>query len=567
MKNNNFKLNINNVNDNVELKGWVNKTRRIGELVFFDLRKETDLVQIKVTPLEETSILKIANSLRNEFVVCVKGVVVERKSKNLNIFSGEIEIEAKNIEIINSSIQTPLLIQDKTDALEAKRLEYRYLDLRRKTNQIMLQKRSIFNKMIRDFFYENDFIEVETPIITKPSFGGANEFKLLRKNNKNNLYSLVQSPQIYKQLLMYSGIDKYFQIARCFRDEDSRSDRQLEFTQLDMEIAFSTKQDIILKINELLSEIVWKLLHKKIDENIKILSFDESIKRYGTDKPDIRFENEIFDLTKEFENSKIKFINDSIKNNKKIKALFFNKTLSTSEIKKMEEKLKSQGMQQFSWLKFNEDKVSGTLKSVEKEKLLSLKKKMNINENGLLLMVIDFEKDAFEYIGRIRSIVAKKLNLIDKNKLSFVWIIDFPLFEINSKGKIDSVHNPFTSFSFKNIESFLNFSSKQYDEILKIKSDSYDIVLNGVEIGGGATRISNPKIQQKVFEILGLKKEEIFNNFGWFLEAQNYGIPSHSGIALGLDRIFSILLNKNSIRDVIAFPKTSHGTDEMIKTK
>ncbi len=560
---NNFKLTKQNIGEKVELKGWINKSRRLGELVFFDIRNGKDLVQAVVS--SDSQSYDVANSLRTEFVVSVTGEVVERKDINPNLPSGEIEVIVDEIVIINKSEQTPMLIRDETDALEPKRLEYRYLDLRRSINQDMLRYRSKMNRLIREYFYNQEFVEVETPIITKPTPGGAGEFKVLSENHEGKYYSLVQSPQIYKQLLMYGGLDRYFQIARCFRDEDSRSDRQLEFTQLDLEFSFITQEEIRENINGLMKLLVKEIRNEDI-QDIPVITFEEAMTKYGSDKPDTRFGNYISDLTEELKETPMNFINDGIAQGKEVKAIFFEEAeLSNGEIKKLEEEIKSQGASGLAWAKFAGAEVAGSLKSLSPENISSIKEKMNITKDGVLLMIIDEKLEALEYIGRVRLLVANKLNLIDPNLLSFTWVTEFPLFEKNSEGNIESKHNPFTSIKNEHKDKFKTLSINDKEDLLGILSNAYDIVLNGFEIGGGSIRISDFAEQDKVFELIGITQEEIESNFGWFLEAQKYGIPQHGGIALGLDRVLAILLQTNSIRDVIAFPKTSQGTDEMMK--
>lgn len=559
---NNFKLTKNNIGQKVELKGWINKSRRLGELVFFDIRNGQDIVQAVVSSGSEA--YETANKLRTEYVVSVKGEIIERKDKNENIPSGEIEINVSEITIINESEQTPLLIRDETDALEPKRLEYRYLDLRRNVNQEMLVQRSEMNRLIRDYFYENEFIEVETPVITKPTPGGAGEFKVISENHEGKYYSLVQSPQVYKQLLMYGGVKKYFQIARCFRDEDSRSDRQLEFTQLDLEMSFIEKENVFELINGLLTNLVKEVKNVDIG-TIPVMTYEEAMTKYGSDKPDLRFGNEISDLTNVLKDTPMNFIKDGIEQGKEVKAVFFEAELSNGDIKKLEEEIKSQGASGLAWAKITDGEISGSLKSLSEENINGIKEEMNINSNGVLLMIIDSKYEALEFMGRIRNSVANKAGLINEEKLAFTWVIDFPLFEKNSEGNIEAKHNPFTSIKDEHKEKFASLSINDKDDLLGILSNAYDIVLNGFEIGGGSIRISDAQEQDKVFELIGLSKEEIESNFGWFLEAQKYGIPQHGGIALGLDRVLAVLLNTNSIRDVIAFPKTSHGTDEMMK--
>ncbi len=560
--NNNFKLTKLNIGEKVQLSGWINKSRRLGELVFFDIRNGQDLVQAVVSSNSQS--YEVANSLRTEYVVSIIGEVVQRKDINPNLPSGEIEIIVDEIKVINKSEQTPMLIRDETDALEPKRLEYRYLDLRRNVNQNILKQRSKMNRIVREFFYGLDFTEVETPIITKPTPGGAGEFKVISENHEGKYYSLVQSPQIYKQLLMYGGLDKYFQIARCFRDEDSRSDRQLEFTQLDLEQSFTTQEEIRSNIDRLMIKLAKEIRGVDI-ESIPVMTYEDAMTKYGSDKPDLRFENTITDLTDSLRETPMNFIKDGIAQGKYAQALFFEAELSNGEIKKFEEKIKSQGASGLAWAKFKDGEISGSLKSLSDENVNSIKEKMNITNDGVLLMIIDEKYEALEFLGRVRLMVAEKLELIDNDKLAFTWVVDFPLFEKNSEGNIESMHNPFTSIKEEHKELFKSLTINDKDKLLSILSNAYDIVLNGFEIGGGSIRISNMEEQDKVFELIGITPEEIESNFGWFLEAQKYGIPQHGGVALGLDRVLAVLLNTNSIRDVIAFPKTSHGTDEMMK--
>ncbi|NQX83249.1 MAG: aspartate--tRNA ligase [Mycoplasmataceae bacterium] len=560
--NNNFKLNIQNIGEKIELKGWVNKIRKLGELIFIDIRNGQEIIQAVID--SSSSSYEIANKLKNEFVIFVKGKIVKRKEENLKLVSGSIEILIHEIIIINKSKQTPMLIRDETDALEQKRNEYRYIDLRRKVNQEMLKSRSDFNKLIRDYFYNKNFIEVETPIITKPSSGGAGEFKIISEKHKGKYYSLAQSPQIYKQLLMYGGLNKYFQIARCFRDEDSRKDRQLEFTQLDLEMSFVTREEIMKIINDLLKKIVTKFTNYKFDK-IPIITFEESISQYGSDKPDTRFENKISDLTSILKVTPVNFIYDKILSGKEVKAVFFEKNISNGEIKEIDKLIKSQGSSGLSWVKFSNNEILGSLKLLSKQNIEDIKTEMNIDTDGILLIIIDKKMKALEFIGRIRLLVAEKLNIINNDKFSFVWVVDFPLFKKNLEGKIESMHNPFTSIKEEYKDKFKSLTIDN-KELVTILSNSYDIILNGYEIGGGSSRISNVEEQNKVFEFIGISQQEKDSSFGWFLEAQKYGIPEHGGIALGLDRILSILLKKDSIREVIAFPKSSHGTDEMMKS-
>ncbi len=554
--NNNFKLNIDNVNQKVHLAGWVKKSRRLGDLIFIDLRKMDEIVQIVVK--KEDPIYEITNSLRSEYVIEVKGTVVERKDKNSNIPSGDIEISASDIVIVSKAKQTPMIIDDETDALEPIRMEYRYLDIRRPIVKEMLIQRSNINKIIRNYFLSNEFIEIETPIITKPTPGGANELKVLSANHLDKYYSLVQSPQIYKQLLMYGGIDKYFQIAKSFRDEDSRKDRQLEFTQIDLEVAFTNEEEI-QGITERLLKDIWKE-SKGIDIKIPFerMTYQYAIDNYGSDKPDTRFENKLVDLSDELKDSEINFISNAIKGGSSVIAVGFEEDIQSKSIKQLEKTAQEEGASGLAWIRIEDGKlVNGSIKLFTDKEIADLSFK--IGKTTTILFTVGEKKLSQEIMGRVRISVAQKFNLTNAKQFNFLWITAWPLFEKNKEGKLESAHNPFTAVANDQIDNLMNGESEG------LFSRAYDVVLNGNEIGGGSIRFNNLEQQYKAFEIMGLGKEEIDENFGWFLEAFEYGIPYHGGIALGIDRILAIMFNKNSIRDVIAFPKSTKGTDEMTK--
>lgn len=553
--NNNLKLNKNNENEQIHIAGWVKKTRKLGELIFIDLRVCNDIVQIVVDKNHDS--FDLVQSLRNEYVIEVKGKVVIRKNINKDLPSGEVEIFASEIKLISKSKQTPLIIDNETDALEQIRMKYRYLDLRRPNIKGIIQNRSKINHIIRNYFYENDFTEIETPIITKPTPGGANELKVLSQNHKDKYYSLVQSPQIYKQLLMYGGVEKYYQIARCFRDEDSRKDRQIEFTQLDIEVAFTNEQQIKTTIEKLLKKLWKDLINVDINIPFESISYNDAINHYGSDKPDTRIENKLFLLTNDLKDTKINFISNAINNSKEVVAVSFEEKLSKSFIKKIEEKVKSEGAEGLISLRIENKKlIDGSIKIFNEDEIKKISEKAG--KNSTTLFIIGEKKETLELMGRVRILVAENLNLLDENKFNFLWIEDWPLFLKDEEGKFESSHNPFTSVKESQIKDFMN--NKNIESLI---SRAYDIVLNGNEIGGGSIRFNNFEQQSKAFEIIGLDKKTIENNFGWFLEAMQFGIPYHGGIALGIDRIMAIMLKQNSIRDVIAFPKTTRGTDEM----
>ena len=554
------------IGKDIKITGWVKKNRRLGDLIFVDLRNIKGIIQIV---FEAGNInFEAANHLRNEDVIEIHGKIVKRKNINKILPTGTIEIIAKELIVISKAKQTPLIIDDKTDALEPIRMEYRYLDLRRPLNQKMLIFRSEFNRIVRNYFYDLDFKEIETPLITRTTPGGADELKVISANHPGKEFSLVQSPQIYKQLLMYSGIDKYFQIAKCFRDEDSRADRQLEFTQLDLEMNFTSEKEIIVIIENLIKKLWKKLISVDLITPFPVISYDEALEKYGTDKPDLRIKEIIYDFSKILEKSELTFISSPIKNNSETaKGLAFDGELSSSIIKKEVEIIKSEGGKGLAWARVENGKViKGTLKKLSQTEVLDIIQLVR-KDTFTLFLIIDEPKNALELIGRLTNRIAHKLNLIPSNTFEFIWVNDWPLFELNSDNKIDAVHNPFTSISLDDLETFKAIDSEfpDIDTLIKLKARGYDLVLNGSEIGGGAIRISDKEIQHKVFTLLGISEKEIESNFGWFLKAQDFGIPNHGGIALGIDRILSIILNKDSIRDVIAFPKSTKGTDEMSK--
>ncbi len=558
-----FDLNKNNVGQTVNLKGWVKKSRRLGELVFFDLRNLDNIVQVVVE--SDNPNFEIANSLRSEFVIEVTGKVTERKNPNPNMKTGEIEIIADTINIINKAEQTPLIINDETDALEPVRMEYRYLDLRRPINQEAIIFRSKFNRIIREYFYNNDFKEIETPVITKSSPGGAKELKVISENHEGKEYALVQSPQIYKQLLMYGGIDKYFQIAKCFRDEDSRSDRQLEFTQLDLEISFTNEEEVQNTVEGLMKKLFKDLLNYELPEKFEKISYDEAMNNYGSDKPDTRFNNKLFNLTNDLKGTDINFISSGINEGKQVIAVAFEQEVTSGRFKKLEEEVKMQGASGLAWARIeNNEVVKGSLKSLSKDEIQTITNKSKFS-NFTVFMVIDEFTLASEIIGRLRVTLAKEFGLIDENKFDALWVVDWPMFEKNSEGKLEAVHNPFSMLVDGDDSKFMELNPQDTEQLLKLRTRGYDLVLNGSEVGGGAIRINNEEMQRKVFDVLGMSNEEIEETFGWFLKSQKFGIPYHGGLALGLDRIIAIMLKRDSIRDVIAFPKSTSGTDEMTK--
>lgn len=549
------------------IQGWVSKIRKLGELIFIDLRTYNGIFQL-VIKSKYLEVYEQAKTLNREDLISVKGEIKKRKKINDKIKNGDLEMIVENLKIISKSQQTPLIIEDITDALEQVRMEYRYLDLRRPVNNEMLIFRSNFNRIAREFFYKLDFKEIETPLITRKTFSGADELKIISKNHPNKEYVLAQSPQIYKQLLMYSGIDKYFQIVKCFRDEDARKDRQLEFTQLDLEIAFHDQEFLFKLIEDLLSELFKNLLNVNIKKPFLRMTYLEALKNYGSDKPDLRFENTILDFTQIFKSGSSIIFNDFLnKKNSSVKAVMFENKISDEFFSKYNEIIKSESKFGLGSFYFNKNDDEVKMNHRLSEDIYSVFLRNYKKPEYTILYVIDEEEKALEIISRLRIEAAKYLNIIDENKFVFSWITDWPLFSLDDN-KLTFSHNPFTKPSNidKLVEIYNNKNkNSKMEELLNLKSLGYDLVLNGVEIGGGGVRINNRKIQEIVFELAGFKKELLKKEFDWFLRSQDYGIPEHLGIALGIDRILSIMLKKETIRDVIAFPKSSKGTDEMTK--
>ena len=552
-------LTIKNLNQEVTLNGWVSKSRRLGDLIFIDLRNARGITQLVIE--QDNPNYEIANTLRSEFVISVLGIVVERKSPNPEMPSGEIEIKVEKLIVLSEAETTPIIIADETDALEPKRLEHRYLDIRREPIQRNLLVRAKVNKIMRNHMDELGFIEVETPTITVPTPGGAGELKVKSAQHEGKSYALAQSPQLYKQLLMYGGLEGYYQIARCYRDEKSRSDRQLEFTQLDIEKSFTSPEQIMEIITNLMSNVAKEVTGQTVSIQFPTMTYKEAMSKYGSDKPDTRFENTLVDLTLDLTDTEVNFISEGIAKGYKVKAVAFEGEVSSNEIKKLEEEVKMQGGSGLAWAQIEGSEiVKGSIKALSKDEVKAITKLVGL-KNYIVFMVIDQEQLASELMGRVRIEVAKKLNVIEQDKLNFVWVTNWPMFELNESGNLEAVHHPFTSPT--DVNAFMN--AKTQEDYLALEANAYDIVLNGAEIGGGSIRIFNEQIQNKVFEVMNISKEEIQEKFGWFLTSMKYGVPQHGGIALGIDRILAILLKQESIRDVIAFPKSTSGLDELTK--
>ena len=563
----NYKLNelrMENVGEEVILSGWVSKVRDLGHFTFIDLRDRYGITQILVN--EEVSgkeLFEEARKLKNEWVIKVAGKVAERSSKNKNIPTGDIEVEAKNIEILSRSKQLPFEIDETGNLNENMRLTYRYLDIRRPKMLNNIIKRNDMLFSIRKFMNENGFLDIDTPILAKATPEGARDFIVPSRISKGDFYALPQSPQLFKQILMVSGVDKYYQLAKCFRDEDLRADRQPEFTQLDLEMSFAHQEDI-LNVTEALAKQVFKdVTGIEITENFERMSYDDAMNFYGSDKPDLRFDMKLIDLYKETENCGFGVFENAVKDGGSVKAIVAPNAekFSRKYIKDLEDFVKTYFKAKgLAYIKINENGEinSPIAKFFTEEKLAEITQKLGIKNNEIALILADKYKIVHDGLGALRLKLGEELELINKDSFKFLWVVDFPMFEWSEEeNRYKAQHHPFTSIKQED-RKYLDSN-----ELDKIKTDSYDMVLNGYEIGGGSIRIHEEELQEKVFEKLGLSKEEQQEKFGFFLEVLKYGVPPHGGLAFGIDRWLMAMLKENSIKEVIPFPKTNKGQDLM----
>ena len=553
LNNNSFR--IEDINKEVTVHGWVNKKRNLGGLIFIDLRDRSGIVQLVIRPEDEA--YEIANTLRNEYVIEASGKISERESKNKNIATGDIEILVSNIKIINTCDDLPFEISDNTTALEDTRLKYRYLDLRRSSLQNNLRIRNEVCLIARNYLNELGFIEYETPILCKSTPEGARDYLVPSRINKGKFYALPQSPQIFKQLLMIGGVEKYFQIARCFRDEDLRADRQPEFTQIDIEMSFAEEEDIWATTEGLMSKIFEKIKGIKL-EKFPRLTYNECMARYGSDKPDTRFDLELKDITNVFNNTEFTIFKNIIEDSGIINAIVaknLGDKFSRKDIDKLTEFVKVYKAKALSYLKYSNNELTGSISKVlsdtEKEELIN---KLNIEENDIVFIVADKKKIVQASLGALRLKLAKDFNLIDESKYNFLWVTNFPMFEYSEEEqRFVAAHHPFTAPNKEDLDKLLTDKANCY-------SRAYDLVLNGYELLSGSVRIHDNETQSKVFEAIGLSLEEAKEKFGFFLEAFKYGAPPHCGVGVGLERLVMILVGTDNIRDVVAFPKTASAT-------
>jgi aspartyl-tRNA synthetase len=545
------------IGEKVNLKGWVQKRRDLGGLIFIDLRDRTGIVQVVFNPEFSPEALAAAEKVRNEFVLDIEGKVIAREEGtfNENLKTGRIEIQAEKITIINEAKTPPFVIDNKADVSEDVRLKYRYLDLRRPVMFDTFKMRHQVTKAMRDFLDSEEFLDVETPILTKSTPEGARDYLVPSRVHPGEFYALPQSPQIFKQLLMVGGFERYYQIARCFRDEDLRADRQPEFTQVDIEMSFMSQDEIIGLMENMMKKIMKEVKGMDVQLPFPRMSYQDAMDRFGSDKPDTRFGMELTDLSEIVKESSFKVFAGAVSSGGQVKAINVKNAAgkySRKDIDALTEFVAVYGAKGLAWLKAEEDGLKGPIaKFVTEEEQKAFYAALSVEPGDLLLFVADKINVVADALGALRLKLGKELDLIDHSKFNFLWVTDWPLLEYDEdEGRYYAAHHPFTMPAREDLE-LLDKDPSQ------VRAQAYDLVLNGYELGGGSLRIFEREVQEKMFSILGFSKEEAVEQFGFLLEAFEYGTPPHGGIALGLDRLVMLLAGRTNLRDTIAFPKTA----------
>ena len=549
-------LNISNVGQDVVLNGWVAKRRNLGGLIFVDLRDKTGIVQVTFDDKIPKELFDKADSLRSEYVVGVKGKVLERSAKNENIATGEVEVFATDLVIYSEAETPPIYIKDDDNVDDNLRLKYRYLDLRKNKMQKNLTFRHQVTKLARDYFDSCGFTEVETPMLIKSTPEGARDYIVPSRVYPGSFYALPQSPQLFKQLLMVGGTDRYMQIVKCFRDEDLRADRQPEFTQIDLEMSFVDMDDVIEIQEGFLKKLFSELMGVEIKTPLPRITWDEAMERYGSDKPDTRFGFELKKLNDTVAGCEFKVFTDALASGGDVRGICIDggsEKFSRKDIDKLTEQSKSYGAKGLVWIRKTEDGYNSSVnKFFDQKQLDRIASVFDAKPGDLILICSDKPKVVFDTLGFLRREIARRLGLLDDKQYNLLWVVDFPMFEKDEEtGELKAMHHPFTCPKLDQVPLLDT-------DPLSVKADAYDIVLNGVELGGGSIRIHDKELQAKMFEVLGLTKEECDEKFGFLIEAFKYGAPPHGGLAYGLDRLVMLLLGEQSIREVIAFPKNQN---------
>lgn len=553
------------IGESVVLKGWVQRRRDLGGLIFIDLRDRSGIVQIVFNPDISKEALEKAEKVRNEYVLDVRGQVVKREDStvNPNIATGKIEVLVSDITVLNEAKTPPFIIEEGTEAAEEIRLKYRYLDLRRPDMYAIFKMRSDITKTIRNFLDDEGFLDMETPILTKSTPEGARDYLVPSRVHAGEFFALPQSPQLFKQLLMVSGFDKYYQIARCFRDEDLRADRQPEFTQVDIEASFMSQDDIRDMMERMMAKIMLVTKNIKIETPFPILKYDDAMARFGSDKPDTRFGMELKDVSQLVKDSGFKVFSGAVSSGGQVKAIVVKDAAdqySRKDIDALGEFAARYGAKGLAWLKVEEAALKGPIaKFFSESEQAELRQELSAQLGDLILFVADKSSVVADALGALRLKLGKDLKLIDESVYQFLWVVDWPLLEYDEEaGRYSAAHHPFTMPVREDID-------KLETNPAEVKAQAYDLVLNGYELGGGSLRIFESDIQKKMFKALGFSEEEAKEKFGFLLEAFEYGTPPHGGIALGLDRLVMLLSGSNSLRDTIAFPKTASASDLLMK--
>ncbi len=551
-------LRMDNVGEEVILNGWVQKKRNLGGLVFVDLRDIRGISQIIFDADVNKDAFEKAEKLGSEYVIAVKGIVRERQAKNPNMATGDIEISATELRVLSKSQTPPIYIKDDDNVSEDKRLKYRFLDLRKPSMQNNLIMRSKVAQIVRQYLSENNFLEIETPFLIKPSPEGARDYLVPSRVNPGKFYALPQSPQLFKQILMVSGMDRYFQIVKCFRDEDLRADRQPEFTQIDCEMSFVDENDVMTMMENMIGRIFKEIHNIDIQLPLKRMTYKEAMDRFGSDKPDTRFAMELTDLSDLVKDcgfgvfsSAANAANSSVR---AINAIGGADAFSKKGMKKLEEHAKTYKAKGLAWIKVTEEGIDSPIaKFFTEDEIKAILDRMDAKAGDLILFVADKNKVVYDALGQLRLEVARKMDLIDKNKYNLLWVTEFPLFEEDEEtGRMIAMHHPFTCPLDEDIDKL------DQEDKTQLRAKAYDMVLNGYELGGGSVRISDEEVQEKMFKALGMSQETANDKFGYLLEAFKYGVPPHAGLAFGFDRLMMLLTGADNIREVIAFPKNQN---------